>query len=84
MDWLQGCGVLTDAKGFICTGSGVDDAPGRHPLETSLNGVFAIGDVRAGSVKRVGAAIGEGAAVVAQVHAYLAAHAGTEKVSSTA
>lgn len=43
------------------------------PLETSVPGVFAIGDVRAGSVKRVGAAIGEGAAVVAQIHAHLAA-----------
>jgi thioredoxin reductase (NADPH) len=40
-------------------------------LETSVPGVFAIGDVRAGSIKRVGAAIGEGAAVVAQVHGYL-------------
>lgn len=46
---------------------------GPAPLETSVPGVFAIGDVRAGSVKRVGAAIGEGAAVVAQLHAHLAA-----------
>ena len=46
---------------------------GKPPLEASLPGVFAIGDVRAGSVKRVGGAIGEGAAVVAQVHAALAA-----------
>ena len=43
------------------------------PLESSVPGVFCVGDVRAGSVKRVGGAIGEGAAVVAQVHAYLAA-----------
>jgi thioredoxin reductase (NADPH) len=42
-------------------------------LETTVPGVFAIGDVRAGSTKRVAAAVGEGAAVVAQVHAYLAA-----------
>jgi thioredoxin reductase (NADPH) len=42
------------------------------PLETSMPGVFAIGDVRAGSTKRVGAAIGEGAAVVAQIHQVLA------------
>ena len=48
----------------------------RHKLEhgTSLEGVFAIGDVRSGSVKRVGAAIGEGAAVVSQIHSYLALH----------
>jgi thioredoxin reductase (NADPH) len=45
-------------------------------LETTVPGVFAIGDVRAGSTKRVAAAVGEGAAVVAQVHAYLAALAG--------
>ena len=42
------------------------------PLETSVPGVFAIGDVHAGSTKRVGAAIGEGAAVVAQIHAFMA------------
>ena len=45
---------------------------GRHPLETSRRGVFAIGDVRSGSVKRVAAAVGEGAQVVAALHAYLA------------
>jgi thioredoxin reductase (NADPH) len=42
------------------------------PLETNVPGIFAIGDVRSGSVKRVGGAIGEGAAVVAQIHAFLA------------
>jgi thioredoxin reductase (NADPH) len=42
------------------------------PLETSVPGVFAVGDVRAGSVKRVGGAIGEGAQVVAALHGYLA------------
>jgi thioredoxin reductase (NADPH) len=67
-DWLKDCDVAIDAKGFVATG-----APGRPPLETSVPGVFAIGDVRAGSVKRVGAAIGEGAAAVAQIHAFLAA-----------
>ena len=46
------------------------------PLQTSVPGVFAIGDVRAGSTKRVAAAVGEGAAVVAQIHAYLAGLAG--------
>ncbi len=63
--WLQGC-VETDDKGFIVTGRG------SLPLETSLPGVFAIGDVRAGSTKRVAAAVGEGAAVVAQIHSAIA------------
>jgi hypothetical protein len=55
-----------------------------HVRITGRDAHHPIGDVRAGSVKRVGAAIGEGAAVVAQVHAHLAAHAGTETVSPTA
>jgi thioredoxin reductase (NADPH) len=63
--WLQGC-AETDTKGFVVTGKG------SLPLETSLPGVFAIGDVRAGSTKRVAAAVGEGAAVVAQIHAMMA------------
>src|SRR6266581_3503800 len=66
-EWLKGCDVAFDDKGFVMTGAG-----GRLPLETSVPGVFAIGDVRSGSVKRVGGAIGEGAAVVAQIHAFLA------------
>jgi thioredoxin reductase (NADPH) len=45
------------------------------PLETSVPGVFAVGDVRAGSVKRVGGAIGEGAQVVAALHGFLGAAA---------
>jgi thioredoxin reductase (NADPH) len=64
-DWARDC-VATDAKGFIVTGGGA------LPLETSMAGVFAIGDVRAGSTKRVAAAVGEGAAVVSQIHAMLA------------
>ncbi len=64
--------VHIDAKGFIVTGRGFDTAPGFArtplPLETSLPNVFAIGDVRAGSTKRVAAAVGEGAAVVSQIH----------------
>jgi thioredoxin reductase (NADPH) len=63
--WLEDC-VETDGKGFIVTGAG-----GRS-LETSKPGVFAIGDVRSGSTKRVAAAVGEGAAVVAQIHAIIA------------
>ena len=75
--WLDRC-VAVDNKGFVITGAncarGVD-ANSRPvlPLETSRAGVFAIGDVRAGSTKRVAAAAGEGAAVVAQIHSVLAA-----------
>ena len=76
-DWLARR-VAVDGKGFVITGDGfapTDQPIGRAPLplETSVAGVFAIGDVRAGSTKRVGAAIGEGAAVVAQIHVALAA-----------
>lgn len=67
-DWLASCAIARDPKGFILTGG-----DGRGPLETNLPGVFAIGDVRAGSTKRVAAAVGEGAQVVAALHAYLAA-----------
>ncbi len=70
-DWLDGC-VETDAKGFVVTGTGA------LSLETSRPGVFAIGDVRAGSTKRVAAAVGEGAAVVAQIHALIADNAAKE------
>ncbi|THD82545.1 MAG: cyclic nucleotide-binding domain-containing protein [Phenylobacterium sp.] len=69
-DWLAASDVSLDAKGFVLTGS--EAAAGRHPLETSLPGVFAIGDVRAGSVKRVAACVGEGAQVVAALHQHLA------------
>src|SRR5271166_6832193 len=68
-DWLSGSGVALDSKGFVLTGA--DTAENRRPLETSRRGVFAIGDVRSGSVKRVAAAVGEGAQVVAALHAYL-------------
>jgi thioredoxin reductase (NADPH) len=73
-DWLAGSGVTLDAKGFVLTG---DDAAGdRHSLETSRRGVFAIGDVRSKSIKRVAAAVGEGAQVVAALHSFLAASTG--------
>jgi thioredoxin reductase (NADPH) len=68
--WLSGLGVALDPKGFVRTGA--DVAAGRRALETSCDGVFAIGDVRAGSTKRVAAAVGEGAQVIATVHAFLA------------
>jgi thioredoxin reductase (NADPH) len=63
-DWLPQ-EVERDERGFILTGGG------EHVFETSLPGVFAIGDVRAGSVKRVASAVGEGAVVIQQVHRYL-------------
>jgi len=74
--WLQGCDVAVDAHGFVLTGAaagGPLDGASSAPLESSLPGVFAVGDVRSGSVKRVGVAIGEGAAAVAQIHQHLAA-----------
>jgi len=70
-DWLAGSGVALDAKGFVLTGS--EAGAGRRVLETGHPGVFAIGDVRSGSVKRVAASVGEGAQVVTALHAYLAA-----------
>jgi thioredoxin reductase (NADPH) len=70
-DWLSDSGVTLDAKGFVVTGG---DAIGdRGSLETSRRGIFAIGDVRSGSVKRVAASVGEGAQVVAALHAFLSA-----------
>jgi thioredoxin reductase (NADPH) len=76
--WLTGCGIPLDEKGFIRTGAEVprsERVP--QPLETGVEGIFAVGDVRCGSVKRVGAAIGEGAAVVAQLHTFLARRGST-------
>jgi thioredoxin reductase (NADPH) len=69
-DWLSGSGVALDAKGFVLTGGDCNKT--RNPLETSRRAIFAIGDVRSGSVKRVAAAVGEGAQVVATLHATLA------------
>jgi thioredoxin reductase (NADPH) len=68
-DWLAGSGVVLDRKGFVLTGSDVDKD--RRSLETSRKGVFAIGDVRSGSVKRVAAAVGEGAQIVTMLHTEL-------------
>jgi thioredoxin reductase (NADPH) len=77
--WLRDSGVALDAKNFVLTGSDIpydarrsNNGSGRPlPLETSVRGVFASGDVRSGSVKRVGAAIGEGAVVGAELHTAL-------------
>ena len=71
--WLAGSGVEMDKNGFVITGaerSGNLVGSG-SPLESSVPGVFAVGDVRSGSVKRVGSAIGEGAQVVQALHRYL-------------
>ena len=83
--WLDRCRLALDSKGFIETGAARDEQDSYggagaiekrfarpYPLETSTRGIFAIGDVRSGSVKRVAAAVGEGAAVVGQIHAFLA------------
>ena len=81
-NWLHGC-VELDKKGFVLTGTSLPPAladierwrvAGRAPflLETSLPGVFAAGDVRAGSAKRVASAVGEGAMAVSFVHAHIA------------
>lgn len=69
-DWLSRCDVALDGKGFVLTGAAVSKET--LGLETSLNGVFAIGDVRSGSTKRVASAVGEGAQVVATLHRFLA------------
>jgi len=80
-DWLQGCLAL-DTKGFILTGRDFSDGPLQRPvwplarppylLVTSLPGVFAVGDVRSGNVKRVASAVGEGAIAIHMVHRVLA------------
>jgi thioredoxin reductase (NADPH) len=67
-DWLRGSGLRLDERGFVIAG-GED----RLPHETSRRGVFAVGDVRSGSVKRVASSVGDGAQVVAAIHQYLAA-----------
>jgi thioredoxin reductase (NADPH) len=71
-EWLGSCGIALDPRGFVLTGA--EASEDRLPLETSRRGVFAIGDVRSGSVKRVAASVGDGAQVVASIHAFLAAH----------
>ena len=65
--------IALDNKGFVTTG-----VASQLPLETSSPGVFAIGDVRSGSVKRLAAGVGEGAAAVAQIHSYLTTLAQTD------
>lgn len=69
--WL-GPDLTRDERGYLITGRGeTPSGASRHSLETSMPGVFAVGDVRSGSVKRMSAAIGEGASVVRMVHDHL-------------
>jgi thioredoxin reductase (NADPH) len=65
--WLANAGVALDSRGFVLTGG----EPGRRTLETSRSGIFAVGDIRSGSAKRVATAVGDGAQVVANLHDYL-------------
>ena len=69
-DWLRSSGISLDERGFVLTGDEADE--GRLTHETSRRGVFAVGDVRSGSVKRVASSVGDGAQVVAAIHSYLA------------
>jgi thioredoxin reductase (NADPH) len=73
--WLRGCGVEVDDNGFVITGrtGSTESAIARFAFQTSVPGVFAIGDVRSTSIKRVASAVGEGATVVSEVHALLTA-----------
>jgi thioredoxin reductase (NADPH) len=75
-EWLRGA-VALDDDGFVLAGDevGGDGWPLERtpdPLESSLPGVFVAGDVRAGSVKRIGAAVGEGSSAIQFIHGYLA------------
>jgi len=69
-DWLDGCLTL-DAKGFVQTGLAADGTPLSSPYATTHPGIYAIGDVRSGSVKRVASGVGEGSVVIQAVHAFL-------------
>lgn len=75
-EWLRGCAVALDEHGFVVTGQSRPNLAARGSyasLQSTVPGVFCVGDVRSGSVKRVGGAIGEGASAVAQIHQHLAA-----------
>ena len=81
-DWLALSDVRRDEKNFICAEPFA--SPGGFPFQTNRPGIFAIGDVRSGSVKRVAASVGEGAQVVAAIHAYLAANGTPEEIVNPA
>jgi thioredoxin reductase (NADPH) len=78
-EWLP-AEIERDEWGYVLTGTDLDSGEGSSPLlgETSLSRVFAVGDVRHGSVKRVASAVGEGSIVIQQVHRYLEAEAAAE------
>jgi thioredoxin reductase (NADPH) len=78
-DWVQSSGIRLDRQGFVLTG---EEVGAGYPLETSRGGVFAVGDVRSGSVKRVASSVGDGAQVVAAIHKYLAATAEAQPVQT--
>jgi thioredoxin reductase (NADPH) len=69
-EWLKGCLAL-DGKGFVKTGYGDDGLPLASPYETTRPGIYAVGDVRSGSVKRVASSVGEGSVVVQAIHRFL-------------
>ena len=66
-EWLGGC-IALDSKGFVLTGA---QAGATSAYETERPGIFAVGDVRSGSVKRVAASVGEGSVAVQAIHGYL-------------
>ena len=68
--WLHEC-LRLDAKGFVSTGRDEDGKALESPFATTIPGIFAVGDVRAGSVKRVASSVGEGSVVVQAIHQYL-------------
>jgi thioredoxin reductase (NADPH) len=74
-DWLHGC-VELDPRGFVRTGVDEEGRALASPFATTVPGVYAVGDVRAGSVKRVASGVGEGSVVVQAVHAFLNPGAG--------
>jgi thioredoxin reductase (NADPH) len=82
-DWLPP-EIEREERGYVLTGDAVARAQPegrrRAPLETSMPGVFAVGDVRNGALKRIAAAVGEGSSAIRMVHDYLAAES-ANKVS---
>ena len=68
--WLDGCLAL-DARGFVQTGTDAEGKALTSPYATTQPGLFAVGDIRSGSVKRVASSVGEGSVVVQAVHQFL-------------